>query len=167
LRKTQSFPKPFFSADSFKKGRANLAYSQSHLAVLFLVERHGMTILPELLQAARKSRNFESGMSETLGLNSREFEEMVEKYIASKFKLVFFITDSYLWWVLIALLFIVGYIATTIRNKKMAAAMEEAERREMEAAKADTIEAENSQPVTPPHNPSYYPGEAPDKKLQV
>jgi hypothetical protein len=153
------------SVNSFTKGRADLAYSQSHLAVLFLVEQHGMIVLPELLQAARKSRNFESGMSEALGLDSREFGEMVEKYIALKFKLIFFITDSYLWWVLIALLFIVGFIATTIRNKKRAAAMEEAERREMEAVKADIIEAENSQPLTPPDNPSPSSGEAPDEKL--
>jgi hypothetical protein len=127
------------SVNGFKRTRADLAYSESHLAALFLVEQYGMTVLSEILREARKSKDFQAAMLSVIGLDAREFEEMVEKYIASKYRFVFFVTDSYIWWVLIALLFIVGFIATTIRNRKRAAAMEEAERIEMEKSKAAEV----------------------------
>jgi hypothetical protein len=120
------------SVNGFKRNRADLAYSQSHLAALFLVEQYGMTVLSDILRGARKSKDFKAGMLDAIGLTMREFEEMVEKYIASRYRFVFFVTDSYMWWALIVLLFIVGFIATTIRNRKRAAAMEEEEKLEME-----------------------------------
>ena len=120
------------SVNSFKRSRADLAYSQSHLAALFLVEQYGIMVLPDILRAALKSRNFQAGFFEAIGLNLREFEDMVRKYITSRYQFVFFVTDSYMWWVLIAFLFIAAFIATTIRKRKRAAAMEEAERLEIE-----------------------------------
>jgi hypothetical protein len=136
------------SVNSFKRNKADLAYSQSHLAALFLVDHYGMTVLPDILREARKSRDFKAGMLDAIGLTMREFEEMVEKYIASKYRFVFFVTDSYLWWALIALLFIVGFIATTIRNRKRAAAMEEEERLEMEKNQTTESPAGNDEMTT-------------------
>jgi hypothetical protein len=142
------------SVNFFNRGRADIAYSQSHLAVLYLVEQHGITLLSEILRATRKSRDFQSGLSDDLGLSLREFEDIVEKYIESRYKLVFFITDSYLWWLLIVLLFIVGFISTSLRNKKRAAAMEEAEQREMEALRVMQMAQEQPpQKDSPPENP--------------
>jgi hypothetical protein len=125
------------SVNSFIRNRADLAYSQSHLAALFLVEQYGMTVLSDILRGARKSKDFKAGMLDAIGLTMREFEEMVEKYIASRYRFVFFVTDSYMWWALTALLFIVGFVATTIRNRKRAAAMEEEEKLEMEKNQAN------------------------------
>jgi hypothetical protein len=133
------------SVNSFKRSRADLAYSQSHLAALFLVEQYGIAVLPEILRAARKSRNFQAGLLEATGLNSREFEEMVGKYIASKYQFVFFVTDSYMWWVLIAILFIAAFIVTTIRNRKRAEAMEKAERLEMERNQVNEFPVNNEE----------------------
>jgi hypothetical protein len=129
------------SVNNFSRGRADLAYSQSHLAALFLIEQYGMTILPQILRAARTTHSFEAGMLKAIGLNNREFEDMVVKYIESKYRFVFFVTDSALWWVLISLLFVAGFIATMRRNRKRAMAMEEAERREAERIEAQREKA--------------------------
>ncbi len=124
------------SVNGFARGRADLAYSQGHLAALFLVDRYGMESLQRILSAARRSRNFQAGILEATGLTLREFEEMAGNYITSKYRLVFFVTDSYIWWAFIVVLFIAGYVATVKRNRKRAAAMEEAERLEMERSQA-------------------------------
>jgi hypothetical protein len=144
------------SVNNFGRWRADLAYSQSHLAALFLVEQYGMAVLPEILRAARLSRDFNSGMLKAIGLSTREFEDMVEKYIASKYRFVFFVTDSYIWWLLIAFLFIAAFTVTMARNRKRAAAMEEAERREaerMQAEEARRQEQENDPTASPPEAP--------------
>ena len=138
------------SVNSFKRNRADLAYSQSHLAALFLVDQYGITVLSDILRGARKSRDFKAGMLDAIGLTMREFEEMVEKYVASKYRFVFFVTDSYLWWALIVLLFIAGFVATTIRNRKRAAAMEEGERLEMEKNQATEPPEGNDEVKLPP-----------------
>jgi hypothetical protein len=152
------------SVNGFKRSRADLAYSQGHLAALFLVDQYGMAVLPELLRAARKSWNFQAGIFEATGLTSREFSEMVESYISSKYRFVFFITDSYIWWVLIAFLFVAGFIATTVRNRKRAAAMEEAERLEMERSQAETAQSGNDMDVAPQISSSNPPETATGKK---
>ncbi len=126
------------SVNSFPRGRADLAYSQSHLAVLFLVDQYGIAALPELLRVTQRTKSFKAGLLQTTGLSLPEFEELVGKYIASKYRFVFLITDTYMWWVAIAVLFIAGFIATAIRNRKRAAAMEEAER--LEAVKNNQIQ---------------------------
>jgi hypothetical protein len=131
------------SVNGFSRARADLAYSQGHLAALFLVDKYGMEVLPQILRAAKKSLNFQAGVFEAISLDRREFEEMVGNYIASKYRFVFFITDSYLWWAAIALLFIAGYVATVKRNRKRAAAMEEAERLEMERNQAEEARLES------------------------
>jgi hypothetical protein len=141
------------SVNSFKRGKADLAYSQSHLAALYLVDQYGMEVLPKILRAGRRSGNLYAGILEATGLNHREFEQAVVSYIASKYRLVFIVTDSYLWWGLIALLFIAGYIATKRRNRKRAAAMEEAERIEMERGKILAMESREVQSNGPTQMP--------------
>jgi hypothetical protein len=132
------------TVNAFGRGRADLAYSQSHLAALYLVEQYGMAVLPQILKAARMARDFEAGFLRVTGLNFREFEDMVGKYIESRYRFVFFVTDSGLWWALIALLFVVGFFATVRRNRKRAAAMEEAERCEAERVEEERLKAENT-----------------------
>jgi hypothetical protein len=130
---------PLSSIDSvnyFGRGRADLAYSQSHIALLMLVEQYGMDVIPDCLIATRKNRNFGQGLRDAVGLTPQEFEESVRKYIASKYRFLFFFTDSLAWWVGIAILFIIGFIVTMRRNKKRLAAMEEKERQEQETAAA-------------------------------
>ena len=118
------------SVNGFGRGRADIAYSLSHLAVLYLTDNYGREALSEILKAARPTNNFWAGMYAVLGLTPGEFEQSVVKYITSRYSLVFLITDTYAWWLALALLFIAGYIVTRIRNRKRAEEMELQEQQE-------------------------------------
>ena len=60
---------------------------------------------------------------------NEEIDALAVAYLTRKYRLAFFFGDTYLFWVLAMLLFIAGYIATVIRNRRKAArmAMEESE----------------------------------------
>ena len=120
------------SVNTFGRNRADLAYSQAHLSVLFLVDQYGIEVLPEILNAARRTNNFWTGLNVALGISSQEFDAMLMKYLTSRYQFVFIFADTYAYWVAIVALFIVGFIMTGARNRKRAKAMEEEEKRESE-----------------------------------
>ena len=120
------------SVNAFGRSRADLAYSQAHLSVLFLVDQYGIDVVPEILNAARGTKNFWTGLNATLGISPQEFDAMLMKYLTSKYQFVFVFADTYAYWVAIVALFIVGFIVTGARNRKRAKAMEEEEKRESE-----------------------------------
>jgi hypothetical protein len=120
------------SVNAFGRNRADLAYSQAHLSVLFLVDQYGIDVLPEILNAARRTRNFWTGLNTALGISPQEFDAMLMKYLTSRYQFVFIFADTYAYWVAIVALFIVGFIVTGARNRKRAKAMEEEEKRESE-----------------------------------
>jgi hypothetical protein len=126
---------PLASIDSvnvFGGNRADLAYSQAHLSVLFLVDQYGIDVLPEILNAARRTKIFWTGLNAALGISPQEFDAMLMKYLTSRYQFVFIFADTYVYWLAIVALFIVAFIVTGARNRKRAAAMEEAEKRESE-----------------------------------
>jgi hypothetical protein len=107
---------------------AALAYSQSHLAVLFIVETWGMDALPELLTALRKTGTFDAALMAVFGLTPQEFERLVNNAITERYRFLFLIGDTWLYWLPGAMLVIIGFIAVRVRNKKRQAQMEREER---------------------------------------
>jgi hypothetical protein len=107
---------------------AALAYSQSHLAVLFIIETWGMDALPELLTALRKTGSFDAALMAEFGLTPREFERLVNEAITGRYRYLFLIGDTWLYWLPGALLVVVGFFTVRIRNKKRQAQMEMEER---------------------------------------
>lgn len=130
------------SVNAFSKNRAELAYGESHAVLLYLVDQYGMEVISECLTAARKRHDFWKGLNDAVGLSPLEFEDIAHKYIASKYRFLFLVTDTYAWWVGIALLFITGFFFTLRRNRRRAAAMEAKEQREAEIA---VLERENNE----------------------
>jgi hypothetical protein len=120
------------SVNTFGRSRADLAYSQAHLSMLFLVDQYGIDVVPEILNVARRTKNFWTGLNIALGITPQELDAMLMKYLSSKYQFVFIFADTYAYWVAIVVLFIVGFIVTGARNRKRAAAMEEEEKRERE-----------------------------------
>jgi hypothetical protein len=107
---------------------AALAYSQSHLAVSFIIETWGMDALPELLAAVRKTGAFDAALMAVFGLTPQEFERLVNDHITARYRYLFLIGDTWLYWLPGALLVVVGFIAVRLRNKKRLAQMEIEER---------------------------------------
>jgi hypothetical protein len=117
---------------------AALAYSQSHLAVDYLIDKYGIDGVPELLRAVRTSGRFDSALAAGFGFSPQEFDRTVRDHVIERYRFVFFVSDTYLFWMLGAVLVVAGFIAVKIRNKRREKQMgeEDAVAQEKEKGKA-------------------------------
>lgn len=106
------------SVNTFKQIKAELAYSQSRQAVLFLVETYGLDVLKEIINETNKTGSFWKGFNEVLQYSEKEFEILYQDFIYKHQGRFLWLIDTYLLWALILLLFIVGFIVTLIRVRK-------------------------------------------------
>jgi hypothetical protein len=118
----------------FDVHEAELAYSESHLAVAWMIDRYGLDGIPELLRALRSCGSFDAALKQEYGLTDAELDRLVRNYIVERYRGVFFFSDAYLFWFLGALLAILAFIAVKIRNDKRKRLMEEQECAEDETA---------------------------------
>lgn len=124
---------------------AALAYSESHLAVAYLIDEYGIDTISELLKAVRATGRFDSAMVRVLGFPPKEFESFARENIVKRYSFVFLVSDTAIYWLPITFLFIAAFIAVTIRNRKKRRKMEEDERREEEMAGKEKEIEENQQ----------------------
>jgi hypothetical protein len=125
------------SVNGFGRGRADLAYCESHLSVLFLIDQYGMGVLAEILVHARKTGGFWQGVNAVLNITPQDFEQAMRAYVSTRYKLVFLIADYPAFWALIALLFLVASGVAIVRKRKSLDLMDRAERAEQEMAARD------------------------------
>jgi hypothetical protein len=104
--------------------RAQIAYSQAHFAVQFLLTTYGYDLIPELLAASRKYRRFDAACRSVFGLSEKELDVLLKKEMTRRYRLIFILTDYAFLWIGILLLAVVAFIATRIRNRKKRLAME-------------------------------------------
>jgi hypothetical protein len=114
---------------------AALAYSQSHLAAAYLIDKYGIDGVSEFLGEVRVSGRFDTALADGFGFSPQEFDGMVRNYIVDRYRFIFFFSDTYLFWTAGALLVVAGFIAVKIRNRKRKKQMEEEERIEQEKKK--------------------------------
>jgi hypothetical protein len=115
------------SVNAFGRNRADLAYCQSHLSVLFLIDQYGMDVLREILVSARKTGSFWQGMNAVLSITPQEFDQAVRAYITSRYRLVFLFADYPTFWVAIVLLFLVASAVAIVRKRRKLRLMERLE----------------------------------------
>ncbi len=149
------------SVNGFGRNRADLAYSQSHLAVLFLIEQYGIEVLSDILYSARKTGSFWQGVQAVLSLAPSEFELLARKDITSRYQLVFVFADYYAFWVVVVFLFLVAFGVTVVRKQKKMALMEQEE-------KDDAIRIPATMPlVIAPPAPLPEPNVQPDEQIDI
>jgi hypothetical protein len=131
------------SVNDFRQYRAMLAYCESHQAVTLLINRYGLEIIPQIIAAARSRGNFWGGMDSVLVMMPVEFESAVRQTLRNRYQFIGFIADTYMAWIGAAILFLVGYFMTRMRNrrrlKEMAAAEQAAALKAAEAAAPDPV----------------------------
>jgi|GEM_PF-689792 hypothetical protein len=159
------------SVNNFGRNRADLAYSQSHLAVLFLIEQYGIEVLSDILYSARKTGSFWQGVHAVLSLTPSEFELLARKDITSRYQLVFVFADYYAFWVVVVFLFLIAFGVTVVRKQKKMALMEREERDEAMGVPvaAAAVEPPRILPaaVAPPPAASSEPNTQPDEQIDV
>jgi len=121
----------------FDRAQADLGYAISHFTVQFLIEIYGLDALPELLHASEHTRSFDNALTETVGLNQKELQQLVNTRMIARFKYLFLTSDGYLAWVGIVLLAVVAFVTIKLRNRKKRRLMEEAESLEEEIMKTE------------------------------
>jgi hypothetical protein len=122
---------PLDSVDNvnrFDQFGAALAYSQSHLAAGYLIDKYGIDGIPDLLTAVRAARRFDTALVKEFGFTPKEYDRTVQNYIVDRYRFIFFFSDTYLFWLLGALLVVAGFIAVKISNKRRKKQMEEEEK---------------------------------------
>jgi hypothetical protein len=129
-----------------------------------------MEVLPELLIMARKTGSFWNGVHAALSLMPPEFEGLYRKDISSRFQLAFVFADYYVFWVAIALLFLVAAGVAIVRKQKKLAQMARDEKEDDDAEQALPIaEPLQAAPIvnTPLPVPQNGPGDQPDKQVDM
>jgi hypothetical protein len=106
---------------------AALAYSESHLAVTYMIDKYGIDGIPELLNEVRTAGKFDTSLFTVFGFSPQEYDRVVHNYIIERYRFLFFFSDTYLFWMLGAFLVIAGFIAVRIRIRKREKQMEEEE----------------------------------------
>jgi hypothetical protein len=132
------------SVNGFFRGRADIAYCESQLAVVFLIEHYGMDVLEELCVSSQKSGGFSAGLYATLGLTQREFEAMLQSSINERYRFVFLITDYYAFWIAVVILFIIAFFVAHSRKRKRMQEAEASEQKELLEKNKDLAIDDNS-----------------------
>jgi len=91
---------------AFQQTKAHLAYQESYLAVIFLVEQYGESSIAILLQALREKRTIEAAFEKAFGTSLAQFELDWKAFLKERYKWAFLIEfDKLLWFFIIVLLF--------------------------------------------------------------
>ena len=102
----------------FSSPRAQLAYTESFLALIYLFELGGGEVLPRLVQEMASGKEFSQALLEVCGCSEKEFAAEWERFVHHKFNLASMLLDSFNLWVVILLLFVTVYFVKRYRTRK-------------------------------------------------
>jgi hypothetical protein len=111
--------------------RAQIAYSQCHFAVQFLLSVYGYDLIPELLKESRAHRRFDTACLQVFGLTVKELDRLLHREITRRYRFIFILADYSFLWIGILLLAVAAFIATKLRNRKKRLTMEKEENKEI------------------------------------
>jgi len=106
------------NVNTFHSAKALLAYAQSHLAVSFLIQKHGMDVIPEIIAASRQHRNFWKGIEDVLSMNRKEWEKFYQDELRKEYAWIFLVGDFWVFWIFLAAGFVAVIIVKKRQNKR-------------------------------------------------
>ncbi|MBN2010377.1 hypothetical protein JW960_13610 [candidate division KSB1 bacterium] len=116
---------------SFDQTKAHLAYQESYLTILFLVDKYGIEKLNQLIYAINDAPTLDDAFQQTLGIDLWDFELAWFKYIQKRHRWNFLADiDNYLWIIILGI-FLVGFISIRFRNWKTIKRWEQEEENEL------------------------------------
>jgi len=136
------------SVNAFRESKAQLAYTESFLAVSYLAAEYGEDAIRELVDHLASGTNIDLAFLKTIGSNYLTFQLEFDKYIKSKYNWISFFGDTYFLWVGLAFLIIFFYLAKKRRTKKILREWELEERGIKRMPEGDRIDDERSEDDT-------------------
>ncbi|HEX2896475.1 MAG TPA: hypothetical protein VHP63_00300 [candidate division Zixibacteria bacterium] len=99
----------------FGAAKAEIAYSQSYLAVEYMYREYGNNSVNRFLNSLKAGVSLDSAFSAGIGATYSEFEEEFNTYLRARYNIASLFMDTMLFWVFLAVMVIV---AGFIRYKK-------------------------------------------------
>jgi len=106
------------SVNAFRESKAQLAYTESFLAVSYLYSEYGEGTVKELVTHLANGTSIDLAFMRTIGSNYLSFQMEFEKYIQTKYNWVSFFGDTFLIWIGLAFLIVFLYLLKRRHTKK-------------------------------------------------
>ncbi len=92
----------------FNEAKAQVAYSESYIAVKYLFDTYGIESVNKFLDEIRRGGSFDEALTVSTGANYAEFETEFQTYWRSRFNVVTILADTMWLWLLLALIVVIG-----------------------------------------------------------
>lgn len=112
---------------SFETLRAQLAYQESYLAVVYIADQYGESALPKLLQSLSEASDLNLAFQKTFGLSVLQFEREWHAYLKQKYHWSIFSEFESVLWIGATLLVFLAFWLIVRRNRRTVKKWEEEE----------------------------------------
>lgn len=106
------------SVNAFKESKAQLAYTESFLAVSYLYQEFGEGTVRELVAHLAKGSSMDVAFMRTIGTTYLSFQLEFETYVGTKYNWLSLLGDTMVIWIGLAFLFIFLYFLKMRRTQK-------------------------------------------------
>ena len=104
---------------SFRSSKAQLAYVESFLAVLFLRRLGGQDAPRKVVEAMQSGLDFEEALVRVVGTRSEDFARAWERYAKDRYNLVLVLVEGPWFWMGLSVLFVGIYLTKRHRTKRI------------------------------------------------
>jgi hypothetical protein len=122
------------SVNAFKQSKAQLAYTESFLAVSYLYGEFGGGVVKEIVSHLANGLSIDMAFLKTIGSNYMAFQLEFEKYVQSKYNWSSLLGDTFLLWVGLAFLIVLVYL---FKRRRVKSKLEQWELEEQEIDEGD------------------------------
>jgi hypothetical protein len=102
----------------FTAAKAQVAYAESFLAFKYFLDTYGRSSLRILLFGIASGKSFNDAMVAAIGANYGAFEQEFAGYLHGRYNIVSLLFDSNLFWILLAVIVIVGFLIVRLRRRR-------------------------------------------------
>lgn len=130
------------SVNAFKESKAQLAYTESFLAVSYLYGEYGEGTVKEIVTHLADGSSLDLAFMRTIGSNYLSFQLEFEKYVRGKYNWASLLGDTFLIWIGLAFLIVLLYF---LKRRRTRTKLEEWELEESEIDTGDEFKADQAQ----------------------
>jgi hypothetical protein len=102
----------------FGGAKAEIAYAESYLAFKYFLDSYGVSGLHILLDRLAAGQDIGRAMVAATGGDPTSFEKEFAKFLGARYNLLTVLFTSEMFWVILALLFVVGIVAARLRRRR-------------------------------------------------
>jgi len=134
--------------NTFSEGRAQIAYSESYLAVKYLLDSYGRESFNLFLDELKKNRPVDQALMTAIGSGYDGFEKEYFEYLRKKYTVMTFFSDTLYFWLALAMLVIIGFILGFRKKKRFYKKWEDEDKyesKDFDYGNSDNIDEEDDE----------------------